>query len=140
MPARVSARTSATSRVSRKSSVPTLNASTASRLSPDDTEVQEESPTSALRANICAIFGDAQRTTAGHRKLVVNLRKIQETCCYESETQGKRALDGYDEEDFNAEVGRCVVRVLPVKKSEGAGDRIVRFLGQFLRHASEKGV
>ena len=32
-----------------------------------------------------------------------------------------------------------MIRLVGVKKSEGVGDRIVRFLGLFLRHASEKG-
>ena len=46
----------------------------------------------------------------------------------------------FGEEDFNEEVGRCVLRVLTVKKSEPVGDRIVKFLGLFLSYASEKGV
>lgn len=37
------------------------------------------------------------------------------------------------------EIARCVIRLVGVKKSEGVGDRIVRFLGLFLRHATEKG-
>ncbi|KAH0298992.1 ARM repeat-containing protein, partial [Aureobasidium melanogenum] len=44
----------------------------------------------------------------------------------------------FDEDDFNTEVVRCVLRVLPIKKSETVGDRIVKFLGIFLRVASEK--
>ena len=45
----------------------------------------------------------------------------------------------FDEDDFNAEIMRCVIRLMGVKKSEGVGDRTVRFLGFFLRHAGEKG-
>ena len=48
--------------------------------------------------------------------------------------------EDFDEEEFNAEVVRCVVRILGVKKSEPVGDRVIRFLGLFLKHASEKGV
>lgn len=36
------------------------------------------------------------------------------------------------------EVARCVIRLMGVKKSESVGDRIVRYLGIFLRHASDK--
>ena len=89
---------------------------------------------------MCAIFADAQRTTAGHRKLVVNLRKIQEACCYEPAQRSKNGWDGFGEDDFNVELARCVIRLMGVRKSEGVGDRIVRFLGLFLQHASEKGM
>ena len=137
MPGRVSTRTSTASRVSRKSSVPSLNsrASTA----PSNVIVPDEGPATTLRTKICDIFSDAQKTTPGHRKLVVSLRKIQEACCYEPTELGKRRLDGFGEDDFNVEMARCVIHLMAVKKSEGVGDRIVRFLGLFLQHASEKG-
>lgn len=91
-----------------------------------------------MRLSVCAIFSDAQKTTTGHRKLAVSLRKIQEACCYEPAKPKKHASheDDFDENDFGTEVGRCVVRVLSVKKSEGAGDKIVKFLGLFLKHAT----
>ena len=46
-------------------------------------------------------------------------------------------VDG-EEEDFSAEVTRCVLRILTIRKGEAVGDRIVRFLGLFLQHANEK--
>lgn len=100
-----------------------------------------------LRTQIAQVFSDAQKTTATQRKLAVHLRKIQEACCFEPpETGGKGGKKGrvelqedFDEEDFNTEMGRCVLRLLNVKKSEAAGDRVIRFLGLFLKHASEKG-
>ena len=42
------------------------------------------------------------------------------------------------EKEFNVEVGRCMLRILTIKKSEPVGDRILRFLGTFLGHAAEK--
>jgi condensin complex subunit 3 len=101
-----------------------------------------------LRTQVAQVFGDAQKTTATQRKLVVNLRKIQEACCFEppetSKKGGKKSKDevheDFDEAEFNNEVVRCVVRILCVKKSEPVGDRIIRFLGVFLKHASEKGM
>ena len=142
MPGRPSARPSANSRVSRKSSVQTLHSHTsaAARISSPTAVIPDEGPSSALRIQIASVLGDAQRTTAGHRKLATNLRKIQESCCYETTHQpSKNGRDDFEEDDFNVEIARCVIRLMVVKKSEGVGDRIVRFLGLFLRHATEKG-
>lgn len=47
--------------------------------------------------------------------------------------------EDFDEEEFNGEVTRCVLRILVVKKGENVGDRVIRFLGLFLKHASDKG-
>lgn len=137
MPGRVSVRNSAASRISHKSSSQTL-ASRRSTASPAIV-LPEEGPTSVLRNRICNIFSDAQKTTAGHRKLVVGLRKIQETSCYESRCLDKRASEDFDEDDFDVEIARCVIRVMGIKRSEVVGDRIIRFIGFFLRHSSEKG-
>lgn len=137
MPGRVPTRASTMSRISRKSSTQTLNSRT-STTSPT-VVIPEEGPESTLRTQICSIFGDAQRTTTGHRTLVVSLRKLQESCCYEPIKPSKKGRDEFNEDDFNVEIARCVIRLMGVKKSEGVGDRIVRFLGFFLRHASEKG-
>ena len=137
MPGRVSTRTSAASRISHKASLQTLG-SRKSTASPTAI-IPEETPVTTLRTHICSIFGDAQRTTAGHRKLVVGLRKIQESCAYETSSSGKAGREEFDEDDFNVEIARCVIRLVGVKKSEGVGDRLVRFLGFFLRHASDKG-
>lgn len=137
MPGRASTRTSTASRVSHKTSTQTL-ASRKSTTSPTIV-VPEEGPSSDLRAQICNVFSDAQKSAAGHRKLLVGLRKIQEACCYEPTRPGKPGRQEFNEDDFNVEIARCVIRLMGVKRSEAVGDRIVRFLGFFLRHASEKG-
>ncbi|KAI1372965.1 condensin subunit Cnd3 [Hypoxylon crocopeplum] len=141
MPARVSTRSTRTSAaVSHKASSATLNsrASAASRVSSSNIDIPEEAPDNQLRTQICAIFRDAQKTTATHRKLVVNLRKIHEACCYEPARPNKTTTTEFHESDFNNEFSRCVLRVMPVKKSEGAGEKIIRFVGLFLRHANDK--
>ncbi|PTB66567.1 ARM repeat-containing protein [Trichoderma citrinoviride] len=97
-----------------------------------------DTPDNALRTQVCAIFRDAQRTTATHRKLAVNLRKIQEACCYEPINPKKPAADEFDEKAFNDEFVRCVLRIMPVKKAESVGEKLIRFIGLFLRHASDK--
>ncbi|KAI1085892.1 condensin subunit Cnd3 [Whalleya microplaca] len=141
MPSRVSARSTRTSAaVSHKASSATLNSrpSTTSRVSSSNLDLPEEAPDSALRTQICAVFRDAQKTTATHRKLVVSLRKIHESCCYEPTRPNKHASNDFDEADFNNEFSRCVLRAMPVKKSEAVGEKTVRFVGLFLRHANEK--
>lgn len=134
MPPRASTR-------STRSSAAGTRASTASRASSTNIDVPAETPDNALRTQITAVFRDAQRTTATHRKLAVTLRKIQEACCYEPTTTKKSATaaaSDFDEDDFNTELVRCVLRVMPIKKSEGVGERTIRFIGLFLRHAVDK--
>jgi condensin complex subunit 3 len=140
MPGRASTRSTRTSGASTKST----RASSA-RQSANAVEIPDDGPVTSLRTQVAQVFGDAQKTTATQRKLVVNLRKIQEACCYEPPTtnKGKKGKDevqeDFDEEEFNTEVGRCVVRILSIKKSEPVGDRLIRFLGLFLKFAQEKG-
>ncbi|KKY23192.1 putative nuclear condensin complex subunit 3 [Phaeomoniella chlamydospora] len=69
-----------------------------------------------------------------------------EQCCYDVTDSGKkgkkqgeeRILAQFGEEDFIAESNRCVVRILGVKKTEGAGDRMIRFFGLFLKTSAER--
>ncbi|KAF2496768.1 hypothetical protein BU16DRAFT_458642 [Lophium mytilinum] len=143
MPGRVSGRSgrASTAAPSRKSSTQTLKsrASASARSSALPVEIPDEGAASSLRTQICGIFAEAQRNTATQRKLIINLRKIQEACCYEPTNPKKnQKQEDFEESDFNEELGRCAIRVLAVKKSEPVGDRIVRFLGLFLKHASEK--
>lgn len=70
---------------------------------------------------------------------MISLRKVQEACCYEPINPSNRRQEDFGEDDFNVEVARCIIRLMGVKKSEGVGDKLVRFLGLFLRHACEKG-
>jgi hypothetical protein len=144
MPGRPTSRSTRTSTASatRKSSTGTPRSTRTSHA----IDIPDEGPLTSLRTQIAQVFGDAQKTTATQRKLVVNLRKIQEACCFEPPETNKKggkgreeAHEDFDEEEFNSEVVRCVLRVLGVKKSEPVGDRIIRFLGVFLKHASEKG-
>lgn len=103
------------------------------------TEIPDEGGDTSLRQAICTIFSDAQKSTAGHRKAIISLRKIQETCCYEPVNNKKgKQNDEFEEADFNNEVVRCVLRILPVRKAEPVGDRVVRFLGTYMSVASLK--
>lgn len=137
MPGRVSARPATTPYPTGNPSSRTLP-SRKSTISPS-LVVPEEGPDSTLRTQISNAFADAQKSTAGHRKLAVGLRRLQETCV-DAIGGAKGRSTEHEEEVFNAEFARCVIRVTGVKKSESVGDRIVRFVGYFLRHASEKGM
>ncbi|KAL8874308.1 MAG: hypothetical protein Q9174_000348 [Haloplaca sp. 1 TL-2023] len=136
MPGRVSARASTASRVNSKP--PSEKQGARKTAASSGVTVPDEGPSSSLRTRICAIFGDVQRTTASHRKLAVSLRKVQEACCYEPAQGQKQTQDHAVEGDFNVEIVRCVTRLMGVKRSEPAGDRVVKFFGMFLRRSSEQ--
>ncbi len=139
MPTKVSSRSTRTSAAASQKGTSTSRASTTRRVSTSNVDVPEEDPDSALRSQVSVVFRDAQKTTATHRKLVITLRKIHETCCYEpTRPNNNKSTTDFDEADFNSEFTRCVLRVMPVKKSEGVGDKVIRFVGLFLRHANDK--
>lgn len=149
MPGRVAARSAstATRRSSAQPSASRAPSVTPSFAIPEEPALPSSSPN--LRRDVCAIFADAQRSTTGHRKLVVRLRKLQEICAGIAQ-KNRKGKDQEQEEvvipeeetiaekEFNVEVGRCMLRILPIKKSEPVGDRVLRFLDTFLAHAAEK--
>lgn len=136
--ARVSARSGRSSASASRKASGVADSSMTSRASSTIIDVPVETPDNELRPKICAIFKDAQKTTATHRKLAVNLRKLQESCCYEPADSKKQSPGDFSEDEFNNEFVRCVLRIMPVKKSEGVGEKTVKFIGLFLRYASDK--
>lgn len=135
------ARATRSARASTKASSSTLNArasAAGSRQSSLNVDVSEEAPDNELRTQVAAVFREAQRNTATHRKSAVTLRKLQEACCYEPTSDKKTAVSDFEEDDFNTEFVRCVLRVMPVKKSESVGERTIRFVGVFMRHSIDK--
>ncbi|KAJ5831772.1 hypothetical protein N7474_000083 [Penicillium riverlandense] len=151
MPGRVARSTSAATR--RSSTQPSASGRapsvTPSAAIPDEPAIPTSSAT--LRRDVCSIFADAQRSTTGHRKLMVRLRKLQEISCGIPQNKNNKKGQSQEqdealspseetlaEKEFNVEVGRCMLRILPIKKTEPVGDRVLRFMGTFLVHASEK--
>ncbi|KAJ4159328.1 uncharacterized protein LMH87_008233 [Akanthomyces muscarius] len=108
-----------------------------SRASPAPAAEFVDTPDNDLRLKVGPIFRDAQRNTATHRKLAVTLRKIHEACCYETPDQ-KTTDNDFDEKAFNTEFIRCVLKVMPVKKTESVGEKSIRFIGFYLRHSNDK--
>ncbi|KAK7429538.1 chromosome condensation complex Condensin, subunit G [Neonectria magnoliae] len=137
MPARTSNRSTRTSAARQSNATVASRASGASHTSSPVPDIVD-TPDNVLRTQVCGVFRDAQRTTATHRKLAVNLRKIHESCCYEPTNSKHPQPDDFDEEAFNNEFVRCVLKIMPIKKSESVGEKSIRFIGLFLRHAGEK--
>jgi condensin complex subunit 3 len=147
MPGRTSTRSTRSARSSAGTTTTTTTTTRKSagrgRSSAANVEIPDEGPEISIRTEIGQIFNDAQNTTATQRKLQTMLRKIQERCSYEqveSKSNKKAQQDEQlDEQDFNNEVVRCLLRVLNVKKGVQEGDRVIKFLGLFVKNASEKG-
>ena len=133
MPGKSYGYTSTASRLKKETSSQIVNID-----GPGDTSGERPN---ALHARIASVFGGAQLNVASHRKLAVSLRKVQEACIHHGGVDSKKAADvsHFTERDFNEEFVRSILQVLCVKKSEGVGDKTVRFVGQFLKHASDCG-
>ncbi|KAJ4346878.1 chromosome condensation complex Condensin, subunit G [Didymosphaeria variabile] len=141
MPGRTSTRSTRSARSSTATTT-TRKSAGRGRSSAANVEIPDEGPETSIRTEIVQIFNDAQNTTATQRKLQTMLRKVQERCSFEQpESKKKKAQqeEQFDEQDFNNEVVRCVLRILNVKKGIQEGDRVIKFLGMFLKNASEKG-
>lgn len=138
MPPRTSTRSARASTRNSAANSTARTSTAASRASSAAFDVPEESPDNELRTQIAAVFREAQRNTATHRKSAVTLRKLQEACCYEPTSAKKATAGDFDEVDFNTELIRCVLRVMPVRKSEAVGERTIRFVGVFMRHSIDK--
>ncbi|SCU82258.1 LANO_0B05622g1_1 [Lachancea nothofagi CBS 11611] len=83
-------------------------------------EDPDSTNTKILRA-IADVFQSAQSTYAGHRRHIAVLKRIQ----------AKAAEQGY-EEVFNYWFNKMVTLVLPLKRTEVVGDRIVRLVAGFV--------
>lgn len=138
MPPRTSTRSARASTRNSTANSTARTSTAASRASSAAFDVPEESPDNELRTQVAAVFREAQKNTATHRKSAVTLRKLQEACCYEPTSAKKATAGDFDEDDFNTEVIRCVLRVMPVRKSEAVGERTIRFVGVFMRHSIDK--
>ena len=128
-------------RTSHRGQITPQTSVTCSTESPTSHLPTSEGAPNQLRHVISNLFSDAQKAVAGHRKLVVGLRKVQEACVYETPAGDKSGTlrDAFDEEDFNFEFSRCVLRLMSIRRAEVVGDRLVKFVATFLKRASDKG-
>lgn len=119
-------------------------AATAASSSTATVAIPSDPPQSDLRLQICQIFHNAQRSLASQRKCCISLHRLQSACRSGTPNGPTTTTPDQDpdadagEAAFEAEVARCILRVLGVKRGEGVGDRTVRFVGSYLAHAEEK--
>lgn len=94
--------------------------------------------TETLPTSLPPIFDQAQHTTANHRKNIVALRKIQDTCSSitESSSKGTKLVG---EKAFNGLFIEMVNRVLAVKKGVAVADRVVKFVASYVTYVTEQG-
>lgn len=93
-----------------------------------------------VSTHIPRILDQAQNTTANHQKNLVALYKLQTHAaeCTEFVKKGKHVkLVG--ERIFEEAIFHMLMRVLPVKKGVGQADRVVKFVGQYIKFLNEKG-
>lgn len=136
MPAKASA-----TRAPRASRVPSKRARPAPSASPPPPSPPPAPDYNTLQTAIAGVFAAAQKTTAGHRKLVINLRSTFEQCLNGTGTVGTTIPSGKykGEKAFVNEFCRFLNRILVVKKSEVVGDRCLRFADLFVRGILDKG-
>lgn len=94
-----------------------------------------------LPESIGAIFDQAQLSLANHRKNCVALHKLHHQAA--SVTQPARngtALKVIGEKAFGDTFIHMVSRVLVMKKGPVTADRVVRFVGSYVKFMNEKGV
>ncbi|KAK9368640.1 nuclear condensing complex subunit [Lipomyces kononenkoae] len=84
-------------------------------------------PSSTIASATSHIFQDAQRSVTSHRKLCIKLRAIQQHA----------TSRGYEEE-FNRKFATLLNRVLPIKKSEPAAEKLVKFCTQFVEYINSQ--
>jgi condensin complex subunit 3 len=93
---------------------------------------------SDLVSDIPQIFDQAQVTTANHQKNYVALHKLQSEAALQVE-QDKKQVRLTGERAFEDVFLQMVARFLPVKKGPSQVDRVVKFVGGYIKFVNEKG-
>jgi condensin complex subunit 3 len=92
-----------------------------------------------LRGHVAAVFQQAQVPPVNYRKNCVNLHKIQDRSKDITEDVGRDKIRVTGEIAFQQAFLECLFRVLPTKKGDLCGDRVVRFIGAYMKFANERG-
>ncbi|KAG8801371.1 hypothetical protein FRC16_000627 [Serendipita sp. 398] len=86
---------------------------------------------------IARIFQQVQGNVASHKKNVVQLHRIHTQCAQQSPSATSRVkLPG--EGQFNETIRSMLYRILPLKKGTTVADRIVRFIGSYIKYLAER--
>ena len=86
------------------------------------------------------IFDQVQVSVANHQKNCVALHKIHAEAAEFTEPIDSRAMNKLTGEKMFAEVVQCLLfRVLVLKKGVTTADRVVKFIGAYIKFINEKG-
>jgi condensin complex subunit 3 len=105
-------------------------------------QLSDEEKRSQLCISVCKIFEQAGNSVASHGKNFVALYKIHIDLAEftESFKKGKRELFKLvGEKDFQDTFKGILTKIFPLKKGETIGDRVIKFVGGFVKYANEKG-
>ena len=93
-----------------------------------------------LSTIIPKIFDQVQNTTANHQKNYVALNKLHLEAAKKVEAvQNGMSHKLVGERAFEDTFMTMLSRTLPVKKGAPVADRIIRFVGGYVKHINEKG-
>ena len=89
-----------------------------------------------LSINVPKIFEQVQNTTANHQKNYVALHKLQQESAKHTDNNGRIVGERAFQDTFLS----MLSRTLPIKKGASVADRIIRFVGGYVKYMIEKGV
>jgi condensin complex subunit 3 len=89
---------------------------------------------------LAAIFTQAQTSLANHRKNCVNLYKIHVQAAGDVRHNSKVTVKLVGEDEFARSFLDMVSRALVVKKGVASADRIIKFVGAYVKYINEKGL
>lgn len=93
-----------------------------------------------LSAALPRIFEQAQTSAANHQKNVVALHKLHVAAATRTElADNGKSLKLVGEREFEDAFLDVIMRVLPIKKGVREADRIVKFIGGYVKFVNEKG-
>jgi condensin complex subunit 3 len=99
------------------------------------TSVQEH-----VSANVPRILDQAQNSTTNHQKNLVALYKLQtEAAQYTESVRRGQGVKLVGERIFEETILLMLTRVLPLKKGTIQADRVIKFVGGYIKFVNEKG-
>lgn len=94
-----------------------------------------------LQQNIPKIFDQVQSTSANHQKNFVALHKLHtDAAVFTEDVQNGKSIKLTGERMFEDVFIDLLNRVLAVKKGESVADRVIKFIGGYLKFMNEKGI
>lgn len=104
------------------------------------TRLEREINFELINMALAAIFNQTQTSLANHKKNCVNLYKIHVEAAGQVESNSKVTVKLVGEEAFARSFLDMVSRALVVKKGVASADRIVKFVGAYVKFINEKGL